>query len=122
MAVRNDSVKNPLTKQPTCKDFVQFFVIKPNICTIKSCTLLLSVYNILSPHALRPKLYHFSIIFSDEPQKKASAPTYPTPSTTWTGEVRGQPAPRPNLDPSSSASPKSALKKTKNELQVKMKL
>jgi hypothetical protein len=61
------------------------------------------------------KLYHFS--FSDEPQKKASAPTYPTPSTTWTGEVRGQPAPRPNLDPS-SASPKSVLKKTKNELQV----
>ncbi len=60
----------------------------------------------------------FFFPFSDEPQKKASAPTYPTPSTTWTGEVRGQPAPRPNLDPSSSASPKSALKKTKNELQV----
>ncbi len=68
------------------------------------------------PNALGHKLYHFS--FSDEPQKKASAPTYPTPSTTWTGEVRGQPAPRPNLDPSSSASPKSAMKKTKNELQV----
>lgn len=51
------------------------------------------------------------------------SPSAPSPTTTWVGEVRGQPGPRPNnqkpSSTSTSTSPKSALKKVKNEAELK---